>query len=701
MATRPAVAPLPSLPKSVSKDTIPNRPFEAGRLKKFVQKWEEITSDPFILDMVCGADIPIDEFSDLNSENLSYLKNQVQGNLWTKMDSEIEKLLSLGVIEKSVHQEDEIISPVFMVPKPDGSYRLILNLKKFNDSVQYEHFKMDNLTSATQMMIRGCYMASVDLRHAYYSVPIKAECRKYLKFMWRNKLYQYTCFPNGLSNCPRYFTKLMKPVYATLRSQGYLSTSFIDDSYLQGNSFEECAENVSKTVKLLDSLGFIIHTEKSVLKPCKKLRYLGFLLNSEDMTVTLPLERKQKVVLACSELKRKKRVTIRELAQVIGQLVATFPAVQWGPLFYRSLDRLKSTSLKFSAGNFESLTSLTDKTTEELDWWIENLDSSFFPIEKTNPEVEIQTDAASSGGWGAVCGQIKTGGRWSETEMNLHINVLEMMAILYALKSFKEMITGKHVKVLTDNTCAVSYISNMGGSRSPDCNNVAKQIWMWCKENGIWISISHIPGILNTEADVLSRQFNDRTEWKLNHDIFCKLKDRLLKPDIDLFASRLNFQMKPFVSWIPDPEALAIDAFTQDWSKWLIYAFPPFSLLQKVLNKWQRDRAEGILIVPKWPTAVWYPQMLKMLTQEPVLLPKGKLTIHLPHTQDVHPLHRTLQLLACCLSGNPSKQEEFKVRLSKLSGHRGDLQPDSSMPPTSADGASFVCSASVIPFVRL
>ena len=265
--------------KPESKGTIPTRPSETCSLRKFVKKWEEITPDPFIRNMVCGADIPIDEISDLQSKNQTYLKNQVQGNLRKETDTEI--LLSMGVIEKSMHQRDEIISPVFMVLKPDGSYRLILNLKKFNDSVQCEHFKMDNLTSATQMMTRGCYMASVDLRHAYYSVPIKAEYRKYLKFKWKKQLYQYTCLPNGLSNCPHHFTKLMKPVYATLRSQGYLSTSFIDDSYLHGNTLEECTENVAKTVELLDSLGFILHKEKSVLKPCKELKYFGFVLNSE------------------------------------------------------------------------------------------------------------------------------------------------------------------------------------------------------------------------------------------------------------------------------------------------------------------------------------------------------------------------------------------------------------------------------------
>ena len=99
---------------------------------------------------------------------------------------------------------------------------------------------------------------------------------------------------------------------------------------LQGNTFKECAENISETVELFDSLGW---EEKSVLKPCKELRYLGFVLNSEDMTVALPEERKRKVMLACLELRRKQKITIREPAQVIGQSVATFPAVLWGPLF--------------------------------------------------------------------------------------------------------------------------------------------------------------------------------------------------------------------------------------------------------------------------------------------------------------------------------------------------------------------------------
>ena len=75
--------------------------------------------------------------------------------------------------------------------------------------------------------------------------------------------------------------------------------------------------------------------------------------------------------------------------------------------------------------------------------------------------------------------------------------------------------------------------------------------------------------------------------------------------------------------------------------------------------------------------------------------------ISLLYTDAAHPLHKKLQHLACVLSSNRSKQEEFRVRLSKLSGHPGDNQQNSSIPPTSPDGTSSAFNASVIPFVHL
>ena len=66
-------------------------------------------------------------------------------------------------------------------------------------------------------------MASIDLRDAYFSVPIDKEHQKYLKFFSRGTLYQFTCLAQGLSSAPCLFTKLMKPVFSYLRELGHIS----------------------------------------------------------------------------------------------------------------------------------------------------------------------------------------------------------------------------------------------------------------------------------------------------------------------------------------------------------------------------------------------------------------------------------------------------------------------------------------------
>ena len=88
---------------------------------------------------------------------------------------------------------------------------MILNLKKLNLYATKAHFKMDTLHTITKLIEKDCFMASIDLKDAYYSVPITRTDRKYLRFLWQGTLFQFTCLPNGLSCAPRKFTKLLKP----------------------------------------------------------------------------------------------------------------------------------------------------------------------------------------------------------------------------------------------------------------------------------------------------------------------------------------------------------------------------------------------------------------------------------------------------------------------------------------------------------
>ena len=88
-------------------------------------------------------------------------------------------------------------------------------------------------------------MASLDLTDAYYSVSISPDSQKYLKFQVGSQLYKFITLPNGLSSAPRIFTKLLKPVYSTLRTQGLVSNGYLDDSFLLGNSFVQSLTNVN------------------------------------------------------------------------------------------------------------------------------------------------------------------------------------------------------------------------------------------------------------------------------------------------------------------------------------------------------------------------------------------------------------------------------------------------------------------------
>jgi hypothetical protein len=105
----------------------------------------------------------------------------------------------------------------------------------------------------------------------------------------------------------------------------------------------------------------------------------------------------------------------------------------------------------------------------------------------------MQTDASMIG-WDALLESKETRGRWSITEAKKHINYLEMSSVYFALKSFKDKIKGKHVNIFCDNSTAVAYINNMGGCKSADYNEIAKSIWVWCIDNDVWISCTHLPG---------------------------------------------------------------------------------------------------------------------------------------------------------------------------------------------------------------
>ena len=161
-----------------------------------------------------------------------------------------------------------------------------------------------------------------------------------------------------------------------------------------------------------------------------------------------------------------------------------------------------------NSGHFDRKMVLSNKAIAELKWWISHIQDAFSPVIRENPSHEIRTDASGKG-WGATNMLSRTGGRWNEAELerarNKEINYLETIAIGLGLRSFHSFTRNTHILIRSDNSTAVSYINNMGGIKSPLCNQAAIDIW---------IGAAHLPGVQNTEADHESHHFNDRMDAK-------------------------------------------------------------------------------------------------------------------------------------------------------------------------------------------
>ena len=152
------------------------------------------------------------------------------------IDIEIQKLLNIGVIKEVEHHPEEFIYPIFVIPKKDGEYRMILNLKELNKSIPYHHFKMETFELALKLVKPNWVFLSVDIRHAYYSIPVSKESQLKLRFQKSGKVFSFCACPMGISCAPRIYTKLMKPVYASLRMLGHTNSGYIDDSLLEGDT---------------------------------------------------------------------------------------------------------------------------------------------------------------------------------------------------------------------------------------------------------------------------------------------------------------------------------------------------------------------------------------------------------------------------------------------------------------------------------
>ena len=197
--------------------------------------------------------------------------------------------------------------------------------------------------------------------------------------------------------------KLMKPVMGLLRRLGMRNVIYMDDLWGGDQTMEEVAFQAVLT---------------------RTVAYLGFIMDSEHMTLMLPRQRILKIQQVCKDLLNKHKTSVREVAKIVGELVAAVRAVLPAHLHYRQLQMAQTSALLKNQQRYSAQMILSKESREELQWWIDNLEGwngkLFIKIATVN-RLEVETDASNKG-WGAICNEITTQGRWTQPETRLHIN---------------------------------------------------------------------------------------------------------------------------------------------------------------------------------------------------------------------------------------------------------------------------------------
>ncbi len=559
---------------------------------------------------------------------------------------------------------DQFVSPLFLATNTDGTKRPILNVKEINEVYLPKlHFKMETLAVVLPLINKNDWFTSWDLRKGFFNIHIHPDFQKFFCFDYQGQRYQFTCLVMGLSISPLYFSKLVGVLVHLARRWGIHIPFYMDDTLLRAASFQQALQDTHVVRSLFQLAGFLLHGDKSVQTPTQQIKYLGFVIDSTTMCISLPEEKisrlRTAVRKAIRELNKGRRLTVRIAAKTIGFVISSIPATIYGKAHFRELEFAKTTQLGGDPDNYDAPFKWTEDCRADLEWWA-SLKTTFSASFETKPFTTSLTTDASLEGWGAIWENQECHGAWEND--NRLIDELELQAVYQALQTFPILLNCPRIRLLCDNTTAVAYINNMGG-RIFRLNRVAKKIWNLLEEAGAFMQAVYIPTDENP-ADALTRGVTSRhrmldTEVQLNPRLAQDLVQRgPFTPQIDWFASDENFQLPRYYTWHHKSQSAAegVNAFMFSWGMAPGYIFPPFSLIPRIIRKIKDNKANILLIHPLWPGALWFPS-LKEITLTHESIPQSADVLRYPNHPDLrHPM-TDLQLQASWLCGaSPTSQ---------------------------------------------
>lgn len=587
-----------------------------GRLLGKTEFYLEVRASQYIVDTVSHGyklifkdDQPPPRF--IRRNNRSALENS------SFVYKELKRLESLGCI-RSVKTQPHIVNPVSCVYSK--KWRCVLDASLgLNPFCLKRKIQLSDLKSIDKILEEGDFMTVSDLDSGYWHVPIHPSHQEFLglHFVHDNgevEFWVWVCMPLGIIDAAFIFTKLIKPIMSFLHEQGKRSSIYIDDLINFGKTYRECADQEIFIHKSFLRGGWIFKPEKSSGPPSQTVQYLGLIINSVSMKFEIPQKKFDSILEEATfflDISNNRIFPVKRLASWVGKLQSLRLAI--GPvvsIMCRALYQSIS-----DARTWSSFISLGKNSIFEIRWWYENLQFyTCYPINVSSSSIVVDAQISSdSSGVGFFSVSLTTNeklksGPFTSVQSKSSSTWRELFAVhqTWTDVSICSKYQGLTVKHFTDSKSVFNILSK--GSKVQSLQVLVREIFLSLRSFCInlipvWLSRAHEYIELSDRG---SREYRS-DDYSLTNSCLTNILENFPPVTFDAMASSTNTISQKFYSRYPSLNSVGVDIFAQslDYSEFY-FVFPPVSLCVKVLKFFAKQQVRGILILPLWPSAVWF-----------------------------------------------------------------------------------------------
>ena len=509
-------------------------------------------------------------------------------------------------------------------------------------------------------------------------MPINPDHTKYLCFVWNGRVYQFKVLCFGIKHAPFTFNRLGLQLKKFFNRNGVSIIIYIDDILVISDTFHKCLKDAQFVINKLVELGLHIKLEKCSLHPNQSFFFLGFLWDTNTMTCQLPEEKLTSIKSLGEEVLSQERVTVKTLQRLLGRIISTRPAVQMSRARSRGIQRLILDNYR-DRSSAKKQVRLTAWAREDINWWRNlpitecNMSLKSIPVWQS---LRLATDAMDT-----AIGSVFLGEEFYEV---LDSKVARQTIAHKEWIAFSRTVL-PNLEVLR-NAVVSWHVDNMNVRQAWLNSGTIKDKWL-CREvvnmqillynQNTKIVPVYIRSAQHLHADFVSRN-RALPDWHLSEKVARRLFQVVGFPQVDLMATNKSKQVHHYYAPLLDEEALAIDAFTEDWDRFqLSYIFPQPPMIELVLNRiHQCSRNSRFILITPWRIgAVWFNKALKLATQLPIRLPVSWNTVVDLGESDHPPVSNKgakMRFVAWQLSGQEGlKLEDCPLGLNKLYSRAG------------------------------